>query len=301
MGFVVSEMIFDRPVFIVSAPRAGSTLLYELLSQSEQFWTIGGESHAVIEGMPELRITNRNFDSNVLTAVDATEKVVTELKKRFMAEMRDINGKRYLCSAPHPVRFLEKTPKNSLRIEFLRAAFPRALFVYLVRDAKENISSIMQAWRSGRFVTYPHLPGWGHWSLLLPPGWRQLVGMPLVNVASFQWMSANNAIIESLSTLPKQQYTIVHYDDVVSNAAEVVKQISAFCQIDGKTLLNRVADKPLALSRYTLTPPSVNKWRDNHRDLKSVWQSVSAAVAVINQFCFANNAAVLNTALPEPD
>lgn len=294
----MSEKIFDRPVFIVSAPRAGSTLLYELLSQSEQFWTIGGESHAVIEGMPELRITKRSLDSNVLTAADSTESVVAELKNRFISELRDINGKRYIDCSPQPVRFLEKTPKNSLRIEFLRAAFPGALFIYLVRDAKENISSIMQAWRSGRFVTYPHLPGWGHWSLLLPPGWRQLVGMPLVNVAAFQWMSANKAIIDGLTMLPNQQYTLIHYDDLVRNATAVVKQISEFCQIDDKTLLNRVAEKPLALSRYTLTPPSSDKWRNNHRELMSVWQDISATIAVINQFCLTNDASVLDAVLP---
>src|SRR5205809_5654944 len=40
--------IFDRPLVIVAAPRSGSTLLYELLGRSDQFWTIDGESEGVI-------------------------------------------------------------------------------------------------------------------------------------------------------------------------------------------------------------------------------------------------------------
>ena len=39
---------FDRPIFILSAPRAGSTLLFETLSQFPDIWTIGRESHDII-------------------------------------------------------------------------------------------------------------------------------------------------------------------------------------------------------------------------------------------------------------
>ena len=33
---------------------------------------------------------------------------------------------------------LEKTPKNSLRVPFLNAVFPQALFVYLYREPRES-------------------------------------------------------------------------------------------------------------------------------------------------------------------
>ena len=37
---------------------------------------------------------------------------------------------------------------------------------------------MLGAWESGRFVTYPKLPGWEGppWSMLLTPGWRELEG-----------------------------------------------------------------------------------------------------------------------------
>ena len=37
---------FDRPIFIVSSPRSGTSLLFETLAQSPGLLTIGGESHA---------------------------------------------------------------------------------------------------------------------------------------------------------------------------------------------------------------------------------------------------------------
>jgi hypothetical protein len=296
----VKDSVFDRPVFIVSAPRAGSTLLYEVLSHSENFWTIGGESHTIIEGIPELRITQNNYDSNVLGKENATEAVILQLRARFAAELRDFEGKRYNEVVEPQVRFLEKTPKNSLRIDFLNKAFPDALFIFLIRDAKENISSIMQAWRSNRFVTYPSLPGWGgDWSLLLPPNWRALVGKPLVKVAALQWKSANHVIIDSLSRLSAERWAVVHYCDVVNNTERVIQQLSKFCQIGEDPQLQKVSGKPLALSRYTLTPPLADKWRNNHLDIASVWSDVSATIASINQFCGPKGVDNLDPILPE--
>ncbi len=52
--------------------------------------------------------------------------------------------------------------------------------MFLWRDPRENISSIMEAWRSGQWRTYPELEGFdGPWSMLLPPGWRAMNGRPV--------------------------------------------------------------------------------------------------------------------------
>src|ERR1051325_11259376 len=87
---------------------------------------------------------------------------------------------------------LEKTPKNSLRIPFLKTMFPDALFIYLYRDPRATMSSMLDAWRSNKFATYPALPGWtGHpWSLLLVPGWRSLIDKPLAEIVAHQWTTA---------------------------------------------------------------------------------------------------------------
>src|SRR6202007_1022499 len=96
-------------------------------------------------------------------------------------QMRDRGG--------HPaahLRLLEKTPKNALRVPFLAAAFPDAIFVSLYRDPRETLSSMLDAWRSGQFVTYPGLPEWSGppWSLLLIPGWPALAGRPLSEIVA---------------------------------------------------------------------------------------------------------------------
>jgi hypothetical protein len=92
------------------------------------------------------------------------------------------------------VRVLEKTPKNALRVPFIDRVFPQAHFVYLYRDVRETLASMIEAWQSGRFVTYPELPDWRGppWSLLLVPGWRELAGKPVAEIVAAQWQATTD-------------------------------------------------------------------------------------------------------------
>ena len=83
---------FDRPVFIVSTPRSGSTLLFETLAQAPGLYTIGGESHGVIERIPGLSPAARGWSSNRLTADDATPEAVEQMAAAFHERLRDRAG-----------------------------------------------------------------------------------------------------------------------------------------------------------------------------------------------------------------
>jgi hypothetical protein len=180
------DPLFDRPVFIVSPPRSGSTMLFETLARAPRLFTIGGESHQLIEGVPQLSPESRGFESNRLLAQDAAPEVIDTLRGRFHEALRDREDQR--PPPGRPVRMLEKTPKNSLRVPFLARVFPEARFIYLYRDPRQVLSSMIEAWQSGRFRTYPQLPGWSGpaWSLLLIPGWRELIGRPLHEIVAAQ-------------------------------------------------------------------------------------------------------------------
>src|SRR5215475_11328117 len=105
--------ILDRPVFVISAPRAGSTLLYELLAHAAEVWTIDGESQGVIEGIPSLHVASRGFTSHRLVDLDAESETVRILRGGFVAELRDHRGSRFLelpvDRRPATVRLVEKT------------------------------------------------------------------------------------------------------------------------------------------------------------------------------------------------
>jgi hypothetical protein len=271
--------LFDRPLIILAAPRSGSTLLFETLAEAPGVWTVGGESHTFIEGIRTLNPMSGRVDSNRLDASHATGHVTEALRRRFARHLRDRDGREFAAHQEiRSLRFLEKTPKNALRQPFLDAVFPGAFYVFLFRDPRANISSLMEAWKAGRWVTYPHLRGWRGppWSLLLPPGWRELSGRPLVEICAFQWASANRIILDDLEKLPDDRWTACSYGDLTERTRPAVERICRFAGLDRDDRLRRRVEGTLPLSRYTHTPPSAEKWRRNEEQILPVLSSMEA-------------------------
>src|SRR5262249_14749607 len=76
-----------RRVFIVSSRRAGSRLLFQTLWRAPTVFTAGNESHEIVEGIEALHPARHGWDSNRLTAEDATPSVASELESRWLAEL----------------------------------------------------------------------------------------------------------------------------------------------------------------------------------------------------------------------
>lgn len=270
----------ERPVFIIAAPRSGSTLLFETLACSPGFNSFGGEAHWLVEDHAPLRPGAPGVDSNRLTAADATPPIAAAFREAALARLQGPEGAAPAAGAP----LLEKTPKNALRIPFLKALFPDARFIFLWRDPRENLGSIIDAWRAGGWITYKALPGWdGPWSLLLPPGWQALRDAPLETVAAWQWRSANQTALEDLQQLPPEDWTSVAYHEFLADPEGVTRRLCDFTGVPfDAALQTRVAGR-LPLSRHTHTAPAPDKWR-RHEDailralpgLEACWQRLRA-------------------------
>jgi sulfotransferase family protein len=262
-------------VFIVAAPRSGSTLLFETLAASEELVTVGGEAHWLVEGIDELRVGAPGVDSNRLSADVCSPAIARRMQAMLAAKLQDSTG--HAVSAQDGRRFLEKTPKNSLRIPFFEQVFPEAQFIFLWRDPRENLSSIIEAWRSGNFRTYPELDGFeGAWSLVLPPGWRQLTGRPLEEIAAFQWESANRIVLDDLALLPARRWTAVRYADLIGSPQATIERLCEFLGMDVDPALRRRLEAPLPPARYTHTPPAAQKWQMNAALIERVLPRVAA-------------------------
>jgi len=268
-GEIPRTDVFDRPIFIIAAPRAGSTLLYELLVRSPQLFSLDGESHGPIEGIAALHPATRAFESHRLADIDADDSAVAALRAGIVADVRDHRGKRFLAydpaSRPARIRLIEKTPENSLRVPFLQRAFPDARFIFLHRDARQNVSSLAEAWNHDGFVNIPELPGWDRhrWCFLLPPEWRALNGRSLSDVSAFQWRAANQFATDDLEALPRDRWTSIDYNELVAAPGQVVQKLCDFLGIDFDAQLADALSRPLPLSSTTITPPSPIKWRSN--------------------------------------
>jgi hypothetical protein len=246
---------FERPIFVVSTPRSGSTLFFETLQQAPGLHSIGAESHEAIEDIPALTPASHDWSSNRLLAGDASPAASEMLARNFWTRLRDRDG----TPPDGPVRMIEKTPKNALRIPFFDAIWPDSQFVYLYRDVRQTLYSMMEAWASGGFRTYPRLPGWTGtpWSLLLVPGWRQLNGAPLPVIVANQWAVTTTLMLDDLEALDPSRLKAVDYARFLEQPQACAKAVAESLDLDW----DRTLGEQLPLSRYTVSEPNAEKWR----------------------------------------
>jgi LPS sulfotransferase NodH len=277
---------FDRPVFVVAAPRSGSTLLFETLACASDLSSIGGESHSIFETIPALSPVHPDgCESNRLLAADATPAISDAIRRGFASLLRDHEGNAIEIGDVSRVRLLDKLPKNALRIPFIQKIFPDALYIYLYREPWQSISSMMEAWQSGKWVTYREIIADGKpWSLLLTPNWRELQSKPLEYICASQWVEANQHIMSDLQSISPNRYICVNYDDLMRDTNNAVASMCDFANIKFDRYLRERVVAELPLSRYTQTSPDPKKWERHYDAIKSVEPVFTETIAQWQRF-----------------
>lgn len=274
------DPVFERPVFVVCAPRSGSTMLFNAFSQAPDLYTIGRENYFVLEeGVPALHPRERNFDSNRLDANDASDDIAELLRQRYIDELRDRDGQ---PPTGGPLRMMDKTPKNAVRVPFLAQVFPDAQFVFLQRDPRQVLSSMIEAWQSGRFGTYPGLPDWPGlpWSLLLVPGWQELKGRPLPEIVALQWARTMTILLDDLDALSPDRVNIVQYE-ILRRAPQPT--LARLCDAVGLRW-DRNTGSVLPLSWTTVSPPDPDKWKRHADEIAAIWPIVEPVAKRVERF-----------------
>ena len=245
-------------MLVVGCPRSGTSILYRALALSPELASIGSEGHVLWEAFNHP--SRHDWSSNALGAGD-----VTAVERRYVyAVMRVLGGRR---------RFLDKTPKNCLRIPYLNALFRDAVFVFLRRRGADNVNSLMQGWRARpRYAAY-ELPeaveGLGDlsgriWSFVLIPGWRELRHAPLEEVCARQYVECNEAILRDRQMLDPARTLDLAYEDLVARPSEEIERIYGEL---GLPFTAEAAGFAAGLPRTpinALTPPRPDKWRDEN-------------------------------------
>ncbi len=156
---------------------------------------------------------------------------------------------------------LEKTPKNALRIPFLKAVFPEAKFIYLHRDPRQVLASMIEGWESGLFQMYPGLPDWQGpvWSFLLTPGWRDLSGRPIAEIVARQWQATVQVLLDDLGALRQEDWVGIDHGNFLADPQGQAARLCEWAGLDWDLRLGR----ELPLSRYTLSRPDPEKWREH--------------------------------------
>ncbi|MFC1976014.1 sulfotransferase [Chloroflexota bacterium] len=124
-----------RNVFIVGAPRSGTTLLGDVLDLHPQV----GRWYE-----PYFILDHYFYDAlhDCRTATDATDEV-----KAYISSAFDYYRRKCRCNI-----VVDKSPRNSLKIPFLREVFPQARFIHILRDGRDVTLSINKEWQRRRGI-----------------------------------------------------------------------------------------------------------------------------------------------------
>ena len=143
------------PVFIISLPRSGSTLLQKIL-------TVHDAIHSVNETWLLLPLAHMLDSAGTYTrynqrwaamALNNFVEMLPNKKRDYVECVRDFSLSLYQKTIDdHKVKFfLDKTPRYFLIIRFLHEVFPDAKFIFLLRNPLDVISSILMTWKRNRF------------------------------------------------------------------------------------------------------------------------------------------------------
>ena len=143
-----------RQCFIISQPRAGSTLLQRLLATHPEIQTIGEPWLAIpfVYALREKGITAEYIHRSL---AEGFGEFVTRLPGGRADYFREVRGflerLQQKVSAPGKTCFLDKTPRYHLILDELTEIFPDAKFIVLWRNPLAVVASILNTWKDGRF------------------------------------------------------------------------------------------------------------------------------------------------------
>ena len=252
------------PVFILGAPRSGTTMLFQMLDSSRTLASLGYGSQFLWEMYrPD---TIRPGRSHAAGPED-----LSMAERRVLAWAIDsITG-----GAP----YLDKFPRMVLRVPYLQALYPDARFVHIVRDGRAVVSSLLTGWRTaGKFGHGTRLPrpltiaGYDGdvWRFLLPPGWEDYAeGRTLAEVCAFQWTESNRAVLEARGS---EAFHRVSYERLVADPVATTAALLAALGIPGDPeVLEHAGALDQRVTRTAVTPPRPDKWRDeNPAEVESI-------------------------------
>jgi hypothetical protein len=236
----------ERPIFVVGCPRSGNTVLFQLLRTLPEVATIGHEGHILWDTFHPLEAVD--FRSHALGPDD-----IRSFERRYLAWI--------IPALSRKGRFLDKTPRNVLRLPYLDALFPDARYVFVRRDPRGSVSSLIVGWRRQQVRgSHLHEPFQvqgapeRRWFYLLTPGWRELNGMTVEEVCAHQYLACQEAIDAFVPGLPAERHTEVRYEDLLADPVAEVKRIA-------EAVDTRFDPSSADALRGIVRPDPPDKWR----------------------------------------
>jgi hypothetical protein len=204
-----------RPIFIIGAPRSGTTFLGSCIGR-----------------LPEV---SYHFEPRLTKAAARCVYDGSWSERRSAAVFRLSYSALLLAALDGGRRFAEKNPENSFVVPFLAAAMPAAQFIHIVRDGRDAaVSHAEQPWlaaasagaaRRGRGgqLWGPQARWW-----VEPDRREEFAQVPDIVRSAWCWRRFTAAALDGLAGLPDGRAIELRYESLVHDPAGAAESLAGF-------------------------------------------------------------------------
>lgn len=233
-----------RVALVFGCPRSGTSILGELIAfhpgtlysfEARKIW----EAKDIPEG-----------DSHRLTEAQATPAAIKRIRSVFREQIE--------ASTNPNIIAVEKSPRSTARIPFLRTVLPEAKLIHIIRDGRDTACSLV--------------PGMGDkWDHLKPPGWQEMAAK---HTGVIRCAHAWRAIVEmALADLQGVPHLELRYESLLARPVEEAKRIYAYLGLDEPAGLEEFCRKISDKTEGTYQAKGQDRWfRPDHQRRVGRWR-----------------------------
>jgi hypothetical protein len=232
-----------RPIFILGAPRSGTTFLGSCIGQ-----------------LPEV---SYHFEPRPTKAAARCVYDGSWSERRSAAVFRLSYSALLLAALDGGRRFAEKNPENSFVVPFLSRTFPSAQFVHIIRDGRDAaVSHAEQPWLAAASAGGARYGRGGQLWGPYPRWWveparrAEFTGVPDIVRSAWSWRRFTEAALDGLAGLPGGRLLELRYESVVRDPAGTADQLAGF--LGTSAAGRRALGTGLARARTS----SIGRWRE---------------------------------------
>lgn len=243
-------------IFLISAPRSGSTLLQTLLSQNSRVfsdlesWFLLHPAYAMAETgiLTDYRHDRaRRLFVHALAGSEKAGKLHLSLIRAWGREIYSA-----LMSGRTEEYYLDKSPPYTRILPLLFQAFPQAKFIFLIRNPLSLLHSAINTWLDGKLENL-------YW-------------------CNYDLLGALRHIEEARRS-PPPHYREVRYEDLVERPREVLEALFDFLDIDKNEVRTRYHRSleaiPDDLRGFAGDPRGLGKHKEPKSAYKDKWKQLS--------------------------
>jgi hypothetical protein len=251
-----------KPLFLLSLPRSGSTLVQRVLATHPEVATAAEPWVA----LPQLYAT-RGSGVYAEYGYGPSTRAIREFTETlpggddaYREEVRAFLLRVYALAGGSASYFLDKTPRYTLAAEELLELFPDAKAVVLWRNPLAVVSSIVETWAGGRWT-------FGRWNVDLHEGLARLVAAAERNAAR-----SHAVRFEDLVGIPDEAwpalfaYLDLPYDPSVLSAFADTRLDARMGDPSGSRDYAELSTEPLSKWKRTFGNPYRKAWARGYLD-----------------------------------